>query len=180
MKVKTGFFLLLALLFSYSVQAKNSLQLKDLEQLLGGFKSFNAEYQQITRDEKGFLVQQLSGSLILQKPSQFFWRSDEPYAQQLISDGKTIWHYDEDLEQLVIQQYQSQIEQAPILLILEKPSSLAENFLLINTDETKGLQQFDLKPNNQQLALEQISLFFKGQRLVRLAFIDTIKQTTTI
>ncbi len=176
---RLGFLMCLAIL-SFGLHADNNDDIQQLIKQLESFNNFQADFKQTTLDEKESVVQQLSGSVVLQKPSQFYWQSDEPFAQQLISDGNNIWHFDEDLEQVIIQQYQSRIQQAPILLILENPKNLTSNFELLSYSSVAGVDQFSLKPLDKGVALTNIALHFKDSTLVRLVFIDSVQQKTSV
>src|SRR5690606_12975909 len=119
--------------------------LDDLVALLS-FQQYSADFKQQSFDQKKQLLQSLDGKLILQKPNQFFWQSQAPYAQELVGNGKTIWHYDEDLAQVVVQDYQKQMSNAPILLILKDTDSLKQRFKLNEVKTINGVQQFTLSP----------------------------------
>lgn len=40
------------------------------------------------------------GSFQFKRPGQFLWRYEEPYRQLIVSNGETLWFYDEDLAQV--------------------------------------------------------------------------------
>lgn len=151
-----------------------------LQQLLSAFTSYSANFQQQTYDEKGFALQQLQGRLTLEKPARFYWQSDEPYAQQLVCDGTTIWHYDADLEQVVVQQYEEQARNAPILVILKDVQSLKKSFAITASGDD-GRELFTLTSlDTSTNALQRVELGFRQQQLVSLTFIDTLGQKTEI
>lgn len=152
----------------------------DLKTQLQAFNSYQATFEQKTFDEKGFPLQSLQGQLQLEKPAKFFWQSEEPFPQQLVCDGKTIWHFDEDLEQVVIQQYAEQAQQAPILVMLENVESLKKSFKITKVEDEKTRQRFHLQALNEKDALKTVQLGFENKQLVSLAFIDNLGQKTHI
>ena len=172
------FFMLHALLACSALSSADVLA--PIEQRLKGFDSFQAGFEQTTYDNTGEAVQSMSGTITLQKPDRFFWQSDDPYAQQLISNGKLIWHYDADLEQVVVQEYAEQLDKAPMLVILRDPGKLAENYELAEHASKNGRETFVLRARQSQAALSSVQLTFEQGKLVGLQFVDRLQQKTEV
>ena len=47
------------------------------------------------------------GSFQFKRPGQFLWRYEEPYRQLIVSNGETLWFYDEDLAQVTTLDFRS-------------------------------------------------------------------------
>lgn len=154
----------------------------DLERLveLMAFSHYQANFEQQTLDAKGKPLQQLQGRIVLQKPDHFYWQSGEPFPQQIISNGKTIWHYDEDLEQVVIQNYAEQLENTPLLLILNHSDNIKRNFELKKYNKKRQQEQFILSLKDQDNSVKQVELEFVKAELVGLRFEDNMQQVTDI
>ena len=150
---------------------------------LSAFKRFEAAFVQESLDEKGQLLQSLSGQLIIEKPHRFFWQADEPAAQRLVCDGETIWHYDEDLEQVIVQKYADKKGQSPLLLILEDAAQIRQGFDVEKIPTAiKNATSFRLqtKMRDSSTAVDSIVLTFANQQLLSLSFVDVLKQKTSI
>lgn len=171
------FFLIHSLFFVTVTAHANSMD--ELVKLLS-FDAFKASFQQITRDKQQAELQKLDGVLQLQKPDRFFWQSVEPYPQQLISNGKVIWHFDADLEQVVIQEYAKQAERAPMMLVFRDGNALAKTFNLIKTQQRQGLKVFELEAKDAEASIRKVELGFKGEQLQQLRFVDHLQQTTDV
>lgn len=167
---------LLLLVCMQSAQA----DMAELEQHLSAFDSYRATFEQKTYDNDDVLVQSMTGKIVLQRPDHFFWQSDDPYAQKLISNGKLIWHYDVDLEQVVVQEYAEQLDKAPMLVILRQPEKLAQRYQLAETTKEDGSETFVLKAKEKQAALSAIHMVFKKNKLARLQFVDQLRQRTDV
>ena len=163
----------------------------NLTHLLAAFSTYQADFEQFTYDDSGFELQKLTGKIKLQKPNRFYWQSDEPYAQVLVSNGKIIWHYDQDLEQLVVQQYSEQKQQVPMLVILEDAAKLAQSFKWVKTttgnSEEKGEKRdedstvlFQLQSLDKNSPVTSIEFGFNNKQLSSMSFIDSMQQKTTI
>lgn len=148
--------------------------------LLSKFNTYKANFAQQTFDQEGEKLQSLSGEMVLQKPDHFYWVSNEPYAQKLISNGKSIWHYDADLEQVVIQEYAKQAEQAPILVILRDTKTLSKSFKVAKVVRNNNTIQFRLESIEKNPSLKAIELGFADGVLNRLGFIDNLQQKTNV
>lgn len=164
--------------FNFAQAANNSMD--ELIILLSKFETYKANFTQQTLDQSGEELQNLSGEMILQKPDHFYWVSNEPYAQKLISNGKNIWHYDADLEQVVIQEYAKQAEQAPILVILRDTKTLTKSFKVTKVDRKNNSVQFRLESIEKNPSLKAIELGFANGVLNRLGFTDNLQQKTFV
>ena len=66
--------------------------------------------------------------LALKRPGQFRWHTDAPMEQLLVSNGKKVWLYDPDLEQVTIQELDQRLTHTPALLLSGDVSTISENF----------------------------------------------------
>ena len=48
------------------------------------------------------MVESSTGTLDIERPADFAGAISEPYEQLLIADGRNIWSYDLDLEQVTV------------------------------------------------------------------------------
>lgn len=175
-KIIAAFFSSLLLL---SMPSLAETQLDRLLQLFD-FENYQADFEQKTFDAEAKPLQELSGQLILQRPDKFFWESGEPFPQQIISDGKAIWHYDEDLEQVVVQQYSEQVENTPLLLILSDASKIKERFELASYSKKRQVEQFSLLLKDSNQSVKQVDIRFEKGVLSGLRFVDNLQQVTDI
>lgn len=170
--------LLLALpLWSACLQAAG---MDDLVRQLSAFTSYSATFEQKTLDQNQAVLQTLHGIIRLQRPDRFYWQSEEPYPQQLVSNGSLIWHYDADLEQVVVQEYAEQTERAPMLLVFRDAALLAQSFSLVKTGQKGDSQIFYLQSLDKEAALRQMEIGFSQGKLNQLRFVDNLQQTTDI
>lgn len=168
-------------LISISVLAENNG--KSFDVLLSKLNSADqlyADFSQKTVAENGTELQSFTGVMFFERPGKFFWQANEPNPQLLVSNGKTIWHYDEDLEQVIVQSFAKQKNEAPLLLILESSDVLKDNFSLDNVIETPAKTIFELKAKSNQAGLIFVLLQFSDSRLTHIAFVDQLDQRTDI
>ena len=88
-----------------------------LRLFLEDLSSLKAPFEQTLLSQYGEELDKSSGMLYVQRPGKFHWAYSQPYVQYLISDGNTLWIYDEDLEQVTIRDVASIIEDSPAALL---------------------------------------------------------------
>ena len=80
------------------------------------------------------MLETTRGTVQLRRPGMFSWSYSEPYVQEIISDGKTLWVYDEDLDQVTISDASDAIEDTPAL-IFSGNYRLAEHYVINELDK---------------------------------------------
>ena len=173
-----NFWRVLALLMvSFSVQAGQGLDsldgfLKNMKTLQGQFvqTQFNAERRE---------TQRASGTLELERPGKFRWVYLQPYHQELVADGESLWIYDQDLAQVTQKPMLQATAQAPIMLLLEK-KSLDKDYVLTELGNDQGLDWVGLKPRKDEADVREVKLAFDKKMLSRMQLTDAFGQLTLI
>ena len=164
---------------SAPVWAKKTEQVQ-LVDAIQQVKEIHCHFSQQTLDKKGGVLQSFQGELAYQRPDHFYWQAGEPMAQKIVSDGKTIWHLDEDLEQLVVQSYDEQADQALLLSVLQKPQSLFDTYEIKSIEKKNQTRHFSLEPKKKPAALNALALTFNNDSLAAFKFEDSLGQNTEI
>ncbi len=102
--------------------------LKELLLLLEPIKGLSAKFTQDMMDAKGVLQQHNEGELQAQAPNHFYWETLEPFPQKIITDGKTLWVYDPDLEQVTIKPFSANYAKTPAMMFAGNSASIRDNF----------------------------------------------------
>lgn len=151
-----------------------------LIQTIKQVNAIHCDFSQSTLDNEGDVLQAFNGELAYQRPDHFYWHAEEPMAQKIVSDGQKIWHLDEDLEQLIIQSYKDQADQALLLSVLQKPDSLFETYKIKSVTKSGTKASYNLQPKKKPAALNALSLQFEGGKLRAFNFEDALSQKTQI
>jgi outer membrane lipoprotein carrier protein len=69
----------------------------DLKQFYQSTQAMRANFKQTVFDQKGRKLQEVNGTMLLQRPNKFRWDYQKPYEQQIISDGRQVFLFDVDL-----------------------------------------------------------------------------------
>lgn len=168
--VSSGIFLL----FSASSFASG---LDDLQRFYSDVKSYSASFEQTVVDEKMNLLEASSGEFSIQRPGKFRWQYSTPSEQLIVGDGKQVWIYDVELEQITHRQSKIAVSQTPAML-LSGSGDLSENFFLQDGGQYDNLDWVHMFPRNQDSVFNDIELGFSAGSLQILKMKDSFGQTT--
>lgn len=152
-----------------------------LNERLTELQSMQARFEQWVSDKNQATLQHVTGSMWVQRPGQFRWDTDEPYPQQIMSDGKILLIYDKDLEQATRKKLDNQIANTPALLLSGDPKQIDANFAVsgFRFDET-GELRFDLRPKDTEAMFALLRVHFFQGHLRDMYLEDALGQTTRI
>jgi len=138
--------------------------------------SLSADFTQQIMGQNNNQLQRLTGNLSLKKPNKLRWNVLAPMPQLVISDGKLVWLYDPDLEQVVIQSFSDDFMANPISILLGDLDQLNRDFTvsLISDD------RFSLKPKQKNSLFVAIQLSFIDSVLSRIDYQDNFGQKTQL
>jgi outer membrane lipoprotein carrier protein len=164
---------------SVAAMADDEVAVQRLTELLNQAQTINARFSQLTLDGSGTQLQETAGQLALKRPGLFRWHTDAPMEQLLVSDGKQVWLYDPDLEQVTIQTLDKRMTHTPALLLSGDVSKIRENFE-ISHNEGGNVVDFILKPKSKDTLFDSLRLSFRDKVLNDMQLIDSIGQRTNI
>jgi len=147
----------------------------NLTQTLENLKTFQADFTQLIQDKHGNTLQESSGRMALKRPGLFRWDTLKPNQQLIIADGKSIWIYDKDLQE-VTKQKQNENSQSPGLLLSDSVEHLSKRFDVTSSDNS----DFTLTPVKKDL-FQSVALLFDSQgTLTNMTLKDNLGQITQI
>jgi outer membrane lipoprotein carrier protein len=147
-----------------------------LQQKLANLKSITADFHQTITGEEGSVLQESSGKMAVLRPGKFRWETIEPMKQLIITDGKRVWLYEPDLQQVTIKALNQSLSETPILLLTKTNTDLNQQFNIKKTNEN----QFELTPKNKEELFNKITITFSGEQIKELTLKNALAQTTKI
>lgn len=168
--------LLVSGLYANTVFAGGVESLKDF---YNNTNAMRANFSQQVTDNQGAVVQEVKGTMQLQRPNKFRWDYNKPYEQQIISDGKDVFLYDTDLEQVTIRSLSQTLGTSPASL-LAGGTEVERSFNLKSMEAKGGLDWVEAIPQGEDSGYERILLGFKGDDLREMRLFDSFKNTTSI
>lgn len=141
--------------------------------------SLKGSFNQQVFSKKGEVIQNAKGTLALSRPGKFRWVYSSPDPQTIVADGKNIWVYDEDLEQVTIKPLKQAMAAAPIALLTRKQSPDAQ-FVITPNVKSGGLDWFDLTPRRKSKDFKMIQLGLNKSGIRQMVMYDQLGQKTVI
>ncbi len=170
---------LIFMLVSFSLQAEDDTAKQQLQNFLQTTDSFSARFQQKLVDQYGYLLQQSAGHLSMQRPGRFRWDYILPYPQNIISNGKKIWMYDSELEQVNVRPYDQILASSPVKL-LDNKQSLEEAFEIESMPQSEGQLWLKLIPRNRESDFKEMHIGLLDGKIKIMRFSDNFNQQTEI
>jgi outer membrane lipoprotein carrier protein len=163
-----------------------------LDAYLTSLKTLRAEFSQTVNDGRGEPVQQAQGKLVIVRPGKFRWEltpqntgngsgsvADTP--QLMISDGKNLWFYDADLEQVSVKPAAAALTATPASL-LSGDGNFHDVFRATNAGKRDGLAWVKVVPIGADADFREVQVGFasSGSELRRMVLKDKLGQTVTL
>jgi outer membrane lipoprotein carrier protein len=167
--------LTLLLLPLVNLQAADGKQL--LKHFLQGLNTLQADFQQVLEQPNEAGVYLSSGTFYLKRPGQLRWEYDPPNEQLIVADGKRIWLYDKELEQVSHRSQKAALEGTPAQL-LSTPGSLDLHFEFKDLGVADGLNWVELQPKDKESQFHRVRLALTDKQLLRMEMADNFGQTT--
>ncbi|MGM0569189.1 outer membrane lipoprotein chaperone LolA [Marinobacter sp.] len=181
--IKTGRALLgsLALLLMTTGVATSAESAADrLADALSSYSTFQAGFTQVVADEQGRVMQESTGNLKAKRPGLFYWETDPPANQFIVSNGETVELYDPDLEQVTVQDLDEQVSTTPALLLSGETDSLAETYDISEEKYGDNTREYTLLPRNEDSLFVSLTLTFYDGELQAMRLEDSLSQRTEL
>ena len=168
---------LISLMLSFNIQAGgNAEDIKQLRNLLQPISSLSAQFKQQVTDADGFQLQQSEGLFQVAQPNNLRWIVEQPMPQQVISNGLTLWLYDPDLEQVIVQPFDASIESTPAILFSGDLTRLDSAYFIRQLSP----DVFQLTPEQGGSLFSELQIIFVDQLPASISLTDSLEQVTRI
>ncbi|MGJ7490342.1 outer membrane lipoprotein chaperone LolA [Variovorax sp. ZT4R33] len=160
--------------------------MESLEAFVKNVKSGRAEFTQTVtapaKEGQPSREKVSTGTFEFQRPGQFKFDYKKPFAQTIVADGKTLWLYDADLNQVTQRAQAQALGSTPAALIAAAPDlrALQADFTLESAPERDGLQWVKATPKAKDGQLQGIQVGFQGEALAALEIQDSFGQRSVL
>lgn len=153
----------------------SQISINALDTYLRDTKDLQGEFVQIVLNKQG--QERSSGQVWISKPGKFYWDYQEPDKQKIISDGKKVWQYDIDLEQISVRNTNDLVGDIAMRILtgkenLEKQFVVTtvakENIPMTMTDVAKNGTVFLLLPKQKQDGYDSVYVIMENDTLKAL------------
>jgi outer membrane lipoprotein carrier protein len=169
--------ILASLMFATATQAQTPL-----DTYLTHLKTLRAEFSQVVTDNKGEEVQQAQGRLIIVRPGRFRWElqpAGNGSPQLMVADGKNLWFYDRDLEQVSVKPAETALTATPAGL-LSGDGDIRKLFTVAPAGKKDGLDWVLVTPKQADADFREARLGFRLSELKRMVLKDKLGQTVRL
>ena len=156
-----------------------SAAMQAVMQFSAHLQTYSASFTQRVYSENGRLMEESGGTMALAIPDRLCWRYTAPFEQWVIADGKKIWTWDVDLEQVTVKDQATSASDSPLYLLMA-PERLADTYRLELGVAVDDMTTVALIPLEPRADFEWVDLGFTDQLLTRLVIQDAFGQQTVI
>ncbi|MEC9407951.1 MAG: outer membrane lipoprotein chaperone LolA [Pseudomonadota bacterium] len=147
----------------------------ELAEALSSTQALAGVFEQQLLDSDDTVIEASRGSFALQRPGRFRWDYEQPYVQQVMSNGDTLWHYDRDLAQVTVRSVGSALSGTPAAL-LSGATDLKARFVV----RELGPGRYALEPKDSDAEFEAAIVEFDQGVIAALDIRDALGQRTRI
>ncbi|MEY2685224.1 MAG: outer rane lipoprotein carrier protein LolA [Pseudomonadota bacterium] len=161
--------------------------LADLENFLKNTRQGRATFTQVITapakaGEAAPRAKTSSGVFEFQRPDRFRFDYQRPFEQTIVADGKYLWLFDPDLNQVTQRPQADVLGNTPAALIAGSADlgAMRQVFNLVATPATDGVQWVQATPRTRDGTLQHIKLGFQGGQLSVLEVLDSFGQRSVL
>jgi outer membrane lipoprotein carrier protein len=172
-----------------------------LDRYLQHLKTLRVTFLQTIADAQGAEVGRSSGTLIVERPGKFRWEIQPQAAgpatppsqgasaaqgsassggQVMVSDGRNLWYYDRDLQQVTVRPMTAALSATPAML-LSGTVDVRQHFTETTAGPREGLDWVYTEPRGTEADFKSALFGFDGKgTLQRMILQDKLGQIVTI
>lgn len=148
---------------------------EELADALSSTQTLAGVFEQTLMDGDDNVIEASRGTFALRRPGEFRWDYEQPYEQKVISNGKTLWHYDKDLAQVTVRTFGAALSGTPAAL-LSGATELSDSFTV--SESSRG--RYRLTPRAAEAEFESAIVELQDGVIRALDIQDALGQRTRI
>mgnify|MGYP001182510299 CR=1 FL=1 len=172
----TVLFFLVSILYSTSLKASDD---DALTRLLRNISTLTGQFTQTSFDKEGQPLENYRGLFDIARPDKMAWKIKAPLEQQIISNGKLLWLYDPDLDQVIIESAELSLNKSPIALFTGDPSLISQRYK-IKSKSIDSYLDFVITPRDSSSMFDEIRVRFINGLPRDIILMDKFSHKTTI
>ena len=150
-----------------------------LQSFFNKTQSMRAHFHQTVVDSQGRKVQEVDGTMQLQRPGKFSWDYNKPYVQQIVGDGEKVWLFDPELNQVTVRSVSKALGSSPAAL-LAGSKEIEKSFELKDEGRQDTLEWVRATPKDEDSGFEKVYLGFQNNVLKEMEMRDNFGHITVI
>jgi outer membrane lipoprotein carrier protein len=142
--------------------------------------TMQSAFTQQVVDDKGKIRQSSSGNVFLSRPGKFRWEYAAPDKHQIVADGKNVWIYDVELDQVTVKPMKQALSSAPVGMLLQKQAVDAQFSVQDMEADGSKLEWFRLTPHKKDSDFTTMDLGISDVGIQEMILNDKFGQQTYI
>lgn len=134
---------------------KNTTGIQRFNAFMKQVKTLEAFFTQEVVSENGKIGRTSTGLIKLSRPGKFNWEYAKPVPQKIISDGKKVWIYDIELEQVTVKPISAALGASPAA-ILTSGRDIKNDFNIREVQPRENMKWVELTPKNAESDFNRI------------------------
>ena len=159
--------------------AQQDTAIKRMHEFLLNVHSLKADFNQVVLDANLETVKKSEGTLAIKRPDRFRWNYATPNKEIIVADGKRLWIYDVELQQVTVKPLTGTLAASPAVL-LSGSNDVEKSFAVKDLGESDGLQWVMLTPKVKDTDFDSVKMGFKGQNVSVMELKDALGNLTRI
>ena len=178
------FFTMMALATCAQFASADGMQ--SLEGFMKSAKNGRADFTQTVtapaKDGQQPKVKTSTGNFEFQRPGKFRFDYKKPFEQTIVADGKNLWLFDVDLNQVTQRAQDQALGSTPAALLASAPdlTALKADFSLSSAPDQDGQQWVLAEPKAKDGQIKSVRVGFAGDQLAALDILDSFGQRSLI
>ncbi len=136
-----------------------------LEALLSDISSLSAEVTQLIIETDGGVLEESLIQMHMLRPNGFYWETLDPFPELVVTNGETLWNYQPDLEQVVIEDFNSDESELAAQLLSGNTDALGSDYEIETTTEDNDFISFQLLPIAADSVYSRITISFLASEI---------------
>jgi outer membrane lipoprotein carrier protein len=153
--------------------------LERMHAFLKDVHSLTADFTQVVLDPNMQQVRKSVGTLEIKRPNRFRWDYATPNKEIIVADGKRVWIYDVELQQVTVKPLSGTLAASPAVL-LSGSNDVEKSFSIKDLGEDEGLQWVGLSPKIKDTDFDSVKMGFKGNEISIMELKDALGNLTRI
>ena len=156
----------MGMIMAFGAQADS---LDSLAQFLKQTRSMRADFVQVVaapaKEGRPSKPKTSSGSFAFVRPSVFRFDYNKPFVQNIVADGKNLWLFDADLNQVTVRNQAQALGSTPASLIASASdlATLGKEFELLAAPSEAGVDWVVAKPKVKDSSLQQVHIGLRSE-----------------
>ena len=178
------FFTMMALATCAQFASADGMQ--SLEGFMKSAKNGRADFTQTVtapaKDGQQPKVKTSTGNFEFQRPGKFRFDYKKPFEQTIVADGKNLWLFDVDLNQVTQRAQDQALGSTPAALLASAPdlTALKADFSLSSAPDQDGQQWVLAEPKAKDGQIKTVRVGFVGEQLATLDIVDNFGQRSVL